>query len=69
MHQQPRATEHPLALKIVSRSDQRSGVRGAIVSIQVKPRPAPQAHVWIDQFGFTRSKPPGGKLKLWARVE
>src|SRR5436190_10424411 len=32
MHQQPRATEQPLALKIVSRSDQRSGVRGATVS-------------------------------------
>jgi hypothetical protein len=32
MHRQPRATEHPLALKIASRSDQRSGVRGATVS-------------------------------------
>jgi len=32
MHQQPRATEQPLALKIVSKSDQRSGVRGATVS-------------------------------------
>ncbi len=32
MHQQHRATEQPLALKIVSRSDQRPGVRGATVS-------------------------------------
>src|SRR5712691_240245 len=32
MHQQPRATEQPLALKIASRSGQRSGVRGRTVS-------------------------------------
>ena len=32
MHQQPRATEQPLALKIVSSSDQRSGVSGVTVS-------------------------------------
>jgi hypothetical protein len=32
MHQQPRAIEQPLALKIVSRSGQRSGVRGATES-------------------------------------
>src|SRR5216117_659533 len=32
MHQQPRATEQPVPLKTTSRSDQRSGVRGATVS-------------------------------------
>src|SRR5260221_7772000 len=32
MHQQPRATEHPLALNSVSMSGQRSGVRGRTVS-------------------------------------
>src|SRR6266702_5717812 len=32
MHQQPRATEQPVPLKTASRSDQRSGVRGATVS-------------------------------------
>ena len=32
MHQQLRATEQPLALKIASKSCQRSGVRGATVS-------------------------------------
>ena len=32
MHQQPRATEHPLALNRASRSGQRSGVSGCTVS-------------------------------------
>src|SRR5882672_6372576 len=32
MHQQPRATEHPLALNSASMSGQRSGVRGRTVS-------------------------------------
>ena len=35
MHQQPRATEQPLALKIVSRSGQRAGVSGRIESVVV----------------------------------
>ena len=38
MHQQLRATEQPLARKIVSRSDQRSGVRGATLSFMGLPK-------------------------------
>jgi len=34
MHQQPRATEQPFALKIVSRSGQRDGVSGRIDSMR-----------------------------------
>ncbi len=32
MHPQPRATEHPLALKSASRSDPRCGLRGTTVN-------------------------------------
>jgi len=34
MHQQPRATEQPFALKIDSRSGQREGVSGLIASMR-----------------------------------
>src|SRR6266496_3123324 len=36
MHQQPRATEHPLALNTASRSGQRSGVSGWTVSFMAQ---------------------------------
>jgi len=40
MHQHPRATEQPFALKIASRSGQREGVKGRIASmVGFCPRP------------------------------
>src|SRR5260221_1745976 len=45
MHQQPRATEHPLALNTASRSGQRSRVRGRTVSFMERPSLLPASRV------------------------
>src|SRR6266849_1476912 len=55
MHQQPRATEHPLALNKASRSGQRSRVSGCTVSFMEDPKSV--AHLESNVHMPTPMKP------------